>query len=701
MAPTISATSKAVAASPSPRKKILGERNNDAAHPIASSPGDLLAHGKPRGPPPPPPIEEALGAPRRLRLSLDGSPAPPPTAIAPCLGEVEVEKPMCKVHDEPGDAAAPYDPKTNFLSPRPQYLRYKPNPRVEQYRRSGSMRRLEDGFPSESSDDTTTTEEEGLSEEEHESSALASASDAGADPVVTVAAGILQPEPAPVSPPPRAPAPNPEEPAPTSPPARAPTPELQPAANPAPAPAEKKKKKRSSALRFLLVPPLVLVMFIAASFVCVPSPTGSPVMPLPKVSDYLLSVQELHPVELAAWLKQWSSSSFDFVTSYLNALASSREQEFFGPHSAANLSAAVADEADDGVGFYYTAAISARIFQHELEIQEVVSAGDTVNIAESEVQEMVSLGDAAVQEMVVQEPTGDGFVVEEVLNAETAEEVLDSSGEEMPSSSYQDLDIPSQSKSEPAQILDDTDVPSLQQDVQIDESQGDQEAPENDQEAQHGQKLGSDIWSGYSDKLSKSAVAGSVLAVLIVSAALTFHYMRTNEPVEQESAEQVEEAAQELVEQVEEVEQEPVEQLEQVENLIQEAARSILLQRVCNFRILWFKKLIRLVALVPRSTAAVYHLGLAGGGRTRVRKFCKVLSQCRGESPHHHTAVSPHMRRSLPKRYTYLIFSNLVCLFTYANVKFCFVPQKKEDEAMTPVRRSSRLRNNQVKSPEA
>ncbi|GJM96148.1 hypothetical protein PR202_ga12961 [Eleusine coracana subsp. coracana] len=683
MAPTFSASSKAVAASPSPRKKILGERNNDAAHPVASSRGDLLAHGKPRGPP----VEEALGAPRRLRLSLDGAPTPP--AAAPVVshgaslggevGEVEVEKPVCEVHrhhDEPGDAAAPYDPKTNFLSPRPQYLRYKPNPRVEQYRRSGSMRRLEDGFPSESSDDTTTTEEEGLSEEEHESSALAPASDAGADPVAPVAAGVLQPDPAPVSPPPRAPAPDPEEPAPTSPPARVPTPELEAAANPAPAPAEKKKKS-SSALRFILVAPLVLVMFIAASFVCVPPPPGSPVMPLSKVSDYFLSVQELHPVELAAWLKQWSSSSLDFVTSYWNALVSSREQEFFGPHIAANLSAGVAAIADDveySVGFYYSTAetrpmpteqepISVSIFEQELEIQEVVSAGDTVTIAESEVQEMVSL------------------VVEEVLNAEMAEEVSYSSGEEPASSSNQDLDIPSQSELEPAQILDDTDVPSLQQDVQTDESLGDQEAPEKDQEAQHGQKLGSDMWSGYSDKLSKPAVAGSVLVVLIVSAALAFLYMRqnpahvslrTNEP-----AEQVEEAAQESAEQVEEAGQEPAEQLEQVEKSDSGSSKEHTVAKSSQLQ----DPMVQETDRIGGSGASQYSSSLSSGlGRRRKDKGEQSLQ-----------SFEPMSRRESTSSYG--------SFTTYE--KISAKKKKKEDEAMTPVRRSSRLRNNQVKSPEA
>ncbi|RZC49151.1 hypothetical protein C5167_017577 [Papaver somniferum] len=53
----------------------------------------------------------------------------------------------------------PYDPKTNILSPRPLFLCYKPNPRVEAYRTKGT--KLDDIFTtSEScSDDTKNTEE--------------------------------------------------------------------------------------------------------------------------------------------------------------------------------------------------------------------------------------------------------------------------------------------------------------------------------------------------------------------------------------------------------------------------------------------------------------------------------------------------------------------------------------------------------------
>ncbi|KAJ4963740.1 hypothetical protein NE237_023679 [Protea cynaroides] len=49
----------------------------------------------------------------------------------------------------------PYDPKTNYLSPRPEFLHYKPNPRID----LGEGKRLLDSFSSESSSETENTED--------------------------------------------------------------------------------------------------------------------------------------------------------------------------------------------------------------------------------------------------------------------------------------------------------------------------------------------------------------------------------------------------------------------------------------------------------------------------------------------------------------------------------------------------------------
>ncbi|OVA16476.1 hypothetical protein BVC80_393g10 [Macleaya cordata] len=69
----------------------------------------------------------------------------------------------------------PYDPKTNYLSPRPLFLRYKPNPRIEVYLNKelgfnpGEGKRLEDSFTSESCSDAETTEETQNSESQKQS----------------------------------------------------------------------------------------------------------------------------------------------------------------------------------------------------------------------------------------------------------------------------------------------------------------------------------------------------------------------------------------------------------------------------------------------------------------------------------------------------------------------------------------------------
>ncbi|KAL1220959.1 hypothetical protein V5N11_012227 [Cardamine amara subsp. amara] len=60
---------------------------------------------------------------------------------------------------------APYDPKKNYLSPRPQFLHYKPNPRIEHH--FDESRKLEELFTSESSSsDTDLSAEESQQEEE-------------------------------------------------------------------------------------------------------------------------------------------------------------------------------------------------------------------------------------------------------------------------------------------------------------------------------------------------------------------------------------------------------------------------------------------------------------------------------------------------------------------------------------------------------
>jgi len=292
-----------------------------------------------------------------------------------------------------------------------------------------------------------------------------------------------------------------------------------------------------------------------------------------KVSDFLL-VQEVHPVELAARLKQWSSSSLDFVTSYWEALGSSQQQEVFGPHFAANLSAPVVD-ADHAVGFYYGAAQTSPIsVEHELEIQEIVSESGTEMIAEPDVEEMANFGDAEVEEpiddaemehesavpSVIQEANDSVDAEIEEFDTEMEEEVSGNSGEEMAeevsgsgskdrAAFIQNSDITPQSAAESEQA-EDMAKSSLQQDVQTEDSKGDHADGKEDQEAHQGEKLGSDMWPSYLDKISNPATLGAALAAIIVPAVLALLYIRqkqarvtldSNEPAEQvEQVEKVE-----------------------------------------------------------------------------------------------------------------------------------------------------------------
>jgi len=604
MSPTISASSKAVAASPSPRKKVLGERNEETHLFAPFSPANL-AH-KPKGPPPP-----EAGSARRLRLSFDG-PAPAPPAPAPEHGSRrsfgEEDARMENHHHEAADAVdaepsrvALYDPKTNYTSPRPQYLLYTPNRRLEKYRHGSSgARRLDEGLASESSEESvTTTTDDDLAEEEQEQvqqqipeepSALAAPSEAGDDDAVAVpsAALPLEPsrgsprapeltsEPAVMSPPARVLATEPRatsprtpvvasepaatspaarvlatEPRATSPRTRALTPEPELGVSSAQAPG----KKRSS-LRFMF--PLALILFMAAAFVYV-SPPDSPIMSNPalsKVSNFL-SVQELHPVELAAWLKQWSSSSLDSITSYWEALASTQEQEqeYFGLHFSANLSAASAD-ADHGADFYYNFAeawsvpseepVGASVLEEQSNIQDCYKVVEELDVEISEkapgsngssfleeqlnIQDLASAsntdlsahaeGDVVVEEESIdaavaeESEASDYYRVAEELDLEISEEAPDGYGEEEMTSFSQDLDIPSEPTGEP------------EQEVERDESEDDYTNGKEGQQEYRGLKSDSSMWPSYLDKVSKPAAAGVALLVVLLSAGIAFFSTR-------------------------------------------------------------------------------------------------------------------------------------------------------------------------------
>ncbi|KAF0909988.1 hypothetical protein E2562_001238 [Oryza meyeriana var. granulata] len=688
MAPTISAASKA-----SPRKKVLGERNEQQLHPVASS-----SPVKPMGAPP---ASEA-GAPRRLRLSFDGAPdAPPastPVAATGCRHsfggeEPRVENPMCKNHHHaasddaasaeaesyPAAAAAAYDPKTNYLSPRPRFLHYKPNPRIDLYRQGSSgVRRLEDGFASESSDETVTTtttttdEEVELVEEEQKQAPLSSelgddaavpAADACALPLEPASgsprARVLTPEAATRSPRGRVETSGPRA---TSPRARLVTPEPQPPASSA----QVHSKKRSS-LKFL-VAPLALVLFMAAALICVPPPPDSPVMQqttLGKVSDFM-SVQELHPVELAAWLKQWSSSSLNLVTSYWESPVWTQEQEFLGPHFAANLSAAAAS-ADEGVDLYCNFVetrpilmedIGVSALEQDLKIQEAVSTSDSELISEISDVEQEAIAEKRNE-------NDDALLAEELKeDAKMSDEVPGRNDEELASFS-EDLK-PCQPTGEPEQIENTkTSTSSLEQNVQTDNSEGDRADGKEDPEAYHGMKPEMGMWSGYMDKISRPAAVGVALAAIVVPAALAFLVMRKKQTQVVASADASAEQA------------EPIGESETLSGSGSSEG---------HLRVKGSQLQTPVADETERfggSGASMYSSSLSSGhGRRRNVKEDESLS------------LDPVSRRDSAAYST----SSYGSFTTYEKIPA--KKRNKEDEAMTPVRRSSRLRN-QVKSPEA
>uniref|UniRef100_A0ACD5X5H6 Uncharacterized protein n=1 Tax=Avena sativa TaxID=4498 RepID=A0ACD5X5H6_AVESA len=748
MSPTISATSKAVAASPSPRKKVLGERNEETHLFAPFSPANL-AH-KPKGPPPP-----EAGSARRLRLSFDG-PAPAPPAPAPEHGTQrsfgEEGARMENHHHAAADSvdaepprAALYDPKTNYTSPRPQYLLYTPNRRLEMYRDGSSVaRRLDEGLASESSEESvTTTTDDDLAEEEQEQvqqqipeepSALAAPSEAGDDAAAVPAAvlplepardspraPVLTSEPAVMSPSARVLATEPgatspptpvveSEPAVTSPPARvmatepraisprtrALTPEPELGVSSAQAPG----KKRSS-LRFMF--PLALILCAAAAFVYV-SPPDSPIMSNPalsKVSNFL-SVQELHPVELAAWLKQWSSSSLDSITSYWEALASTQEQEqeYFGLHFSANLSAASAD-ADHGADFYYNFAeawsvpseepVGASVLEEQSNIQDCYKVVEELDVEISEkapgsngssfleeqlnIQDLASAsntdlsahaeGDVVVEEESIdaavaeESEASDYYRVAEELDLEISEEAPDGYGEEEMTSFSQDLDIPSEPTGEP------------EQEVERDESEDDYTNGKEGQQEYRGLKSDSSMWPSYLDKVSKPAAAGVALLVVLLSAGIAFFSTRKQTQVASNVSAPAEEPEQ------------PENQSVEDHHLVKPSQSVSGSSEGHLVRPSQFQSPLAQETEKFGDSAFSQHSSSLSSGQGRRRKAKEEES----------LGLEPTSRRESTAHST----SSYGSFTTFE--KISAKKKNKEDEAMTPVRRSSRLQT--VKSPEA
>ncbi|KAK8942378.1 hypothetical protein KSP39_PZI009175 [Platanthera zijinensis] len=160
MAPTISASSKISA---TPRKKILAERN----HLVRES------------------TESAIVSTERVKEESDSEKKSAQNRsrkldFSTSLKDHHHHSVITDSHSSeigPQDAdpsLPPYDPMKNYLSPRPQFLHYKPNPRIEQHQelkedfvRPDNARRLEDSFSdSEDSENCSgTVEDEAVPEE--------------------------------------------------------------------------------------------------------------------------------------------------------------------------------------------------------------------------------------------------------------------------------------------------------------------------------------------------------------------------------------------------------------------------------------------------------------------------------------------------------------------------------------------------------
>ncbi|KAL1534482.1 hypothetical protein AAHA92_30657 [Salvia divinorum] len=138
MSPTISAASKFT---PSPRKKVLVDRNEPVRTSISFSDGKAMFFSDENMPvsenkkgsvvethPVSKPCKKVT-----FSESLSDSQHSAESVITDSDGlGVEskvVQSPIGPLVADP--CLPPYDPKTNYLSPRPQFIRYKPNPRIE------------------------------------------------------------------------------------------------------------------------------------------------------------------------------------------------------------------------------------------------------------------------------------------------------------------------------------------------------------------------------------------------------------------------------------------------------------------------------------------------------------------------------------------------------------------------------------------
>jgi len=392
----------------------------------------------------------------------------------------------------------------------------------------------------------------------------------------------------------------------------------------------------------------------------------------------------------------------DSITSYWEAFASTQEQEYFGPHFAANLSAASAD-ADHGADFYYNFAeawsvpseepIGASVLEEQLKIQDCYKVVDELDVEISEeapgsngagfleeqldIQDLASAinsdlsahaeGDVVVEEESIdaaavaeESEASDNYMVADELDLEISEEAPDSYGEEEMTSFSQDLDIPSEPTGEP------------EQEVESDESEDDHTSVKEGQQDYRGLESDSSMWPSYLDKISKPAAAGVALLIVLLSAGIAFFSMRKKQT------------------QVASIASAPAEEPEQAENQSVEDQHLVKpsqsvsgsseghLVRPSQYE----SSMAEETEKFGDSVFPQYSSSLSSGqGRRRKAKEEESL----GLEPTSRRESSAHSTSSYGSFTTF--------------EKISAKKKNKEDEAMTPVRRSSRLRT--VKTPEA
>lgn len=109
-----------------------------------------------------------------FKLSPTPTPTPPVSSASSILAPLDADPLM-----------PPYDPKTNYLSPRPQFLHYRPKPRTELF----NERELGDNLMYGSFSDTEVTEDT-------QSEGSQKSEDVSSDEVIEEEAGISEPSPA-------------------------------------------------------------------------------------------------------------------------------------------------------------------------------------------------------------------------------------------------------------------------------------------------------------------------------------------------------------------------------------------------------------------------------------------------------------------------------------------------------------------------